>query len=167
MKNVKILILSGVLAAIILASIISSEKTTVMFFCLVVAFVGLLVGIIRFIVATRARWQALLLTLVPVVLFVVIVWFHIPLRIAFRVYRADFDRAVRQIEEATPPATPFWIGPFRILMAGRRGDSGTPYLATNRADWEINGFVKSPDGFGFNLWSCIKLDDTWSYIEED
>ena len=33
--------------------------------------------------------------------------------------------------------------------------------------YEINGFVRHPDGQGFNLWSCIRLDDAWSYIAED
>ena len=57
--------------------------------------------------------------------------------------------------------------PSRIKMAGRRGDSETPYLSLNQEEWEIDGFVWHPDGYGFNLWSCITLDDAWSYISED
>ncbi len=57
--------------------------------------------------------------------------------------------------------------PSRIKMAGRRGDSGTPYLSLNQEGWEIDGFVWHPDGHGFNLWLCITLDDAWSYISED
>ena len=83
------------------------------------------------------------------------------------IHRAEFDRVASQIEAGIPPATPFWIGPFKIKMAGRRGDSGTPYLSSNQEDWEIDGFVKDPLGRGFNLWSCITLDNEWSYIAED
>jgi len=49
----------------------------------------------------------------------------------------------------------------------RKGDSGTPYLATNTDRQEIDGFVRHPKGLGFNIWSCVDLDDGWSCIAED
>jgi hypothetical protein len=91
----------------------------------------------------------------------------LPLRFVFHLYRTDFDRVAAQIESGTPPPTPFWIGPFRIRMVGRRGDHGIPYVATNEDESEIDGFVKHPDGHGFNLWSSVTLDEAWAYIAED
>lgn len=151
----------------IVISIVVIEDTSVILICLAVALVGLATAAVRSIHAKESRLHAIGLTLAPVVIFVVVAWSHLPLRLAFRVLRPQFDEAALQIQASNPPDAPFWIGPFRIKMAGRRGDSGTPYLASNEDTWEINGFVRHPDGHGFNLWSCITLDDAWSYISED
>ena len=159
------------IVAAVLVSLFLIEHTLVILSCLAVAMVFLMVSLVvsvgRSIHRKHSLWQAMLFTLVPAILFVGIASTHIPLRITFRLYRAEFDRAAAQIEAGDPPATPFWIGPFKIKMAGRRGDSGTPYLSSNQAEWEIEGFVRHPDGHGFNIWSCITLDDEWSYIAED
>jgi len=156
----------AVLAAVIL-SVFLIEDTIVILSCMAVALVGIAVAAVRYIHAKRSRLRVLGVTLAPVVIFVAIAWSHLPVRVVFRILRPRFEQAASQIEAGTPPATPFWIGPFKIKMAGRRGESGTPYLASNEESSEINGFVRHPDGHGFNLWSCITLDDAWSYIAED
>jgi len=168
MKRLKLFIPSTVAVVVaILVSIFLIEETIVILSCLAVGLVALVVAVIQCIHTKHSRWRVLVLTLAPAALFVGIVWSHIPLRIAFRIHRAEFDRVASQIEAGAPPATPFWIGPFRIKMAGHRCDSGTPYLSSNQEEWEIDGFVRHPHGQGFNLWSCITLDDEWSYIAED
>jgi hypothetical protein len=161
--------LSGAIALVlaVLISIAVIEDTSVILLSLAVALVGIAMAIVRCIHAKHSRMRVLGATLAPVIIFVAIFWSHIPLRLTFRMLRPQFEQAALQIKAGTPPATPFWIGPFRIKMAGRRGDSGTPYLASNEETSEINGFVRHPDGHGFNLWSCITLDDAWSYIAED
>ena len=170
MKKLKYFLPSSIaVVAAILVSIFLIEESIGILSCLaVVGLVALTVAGVRCIHTKDSRWRVLVLTLVPAaIIFVGIAWPHIPLRLAFRIYRAEVDRAASQIETGTPPQTPFWIGPFKIKMAGRRGNSGTPYLSSNQDEWEIDGFVKHPEGHGFNLWSCIQLDDTWSYIAED
>ncbi len=107
------------------------------------------------------------MSVIPAVLYIAITLPNIPLKIVFGVYRAEFDQVATQIEKGNPPETPFWIGPFKINKTGlrRRRQTAALYLASNNDKWEINGFVRDPNGF--NLWSCVKLDDSWSYIEED
>ncbi len=168
MKKLKYFLPSSIaVVAAILVSIFLIEESIVILSCLAVGPVVLTVALVRCIHTKDLRWRALVPTLVSAIIFVGIAWPHIPLRLAFKIYRAEFDRAASQIETDTPPQTPFWIGPFKIKMAGRRVNSGTPYLSSNQDESEIDGFVKHPEGHGFNLWSCIKLDDTWSYIAED
>lgn len=157
--------IAGILAVI--ASLVVIEDTGILLLCFAVALVGIATAIVQCIHAKHSRVRALGATLAPVMIFVAIAWSHLPLRLTFRMLRPKFEQAASQIESGNPPSTPFWIGPFRIKMAGRRGDSGTPYLASNEETSEINGFVRHPDGHGFNLWSCITLDDAWSYITED
>ena len=161
--------LPGAIALVlaVLVSITVIEDTCVILLSLAVALAGLAMAIVRCIHAKQSRMRALGAVLAPVVIFVVIFGSRLPVRLTFRMFRPQFEQAALQIKSGNPPATPFWIGPFRIKMAGRRGDSGIPYLASNEETSEINGFVRHPDGHGFNLWSCIALDDAWSYIAED
>ena len=168
MKRLKVF-LPGALAALlaVLVSILFMEETIVILSCLAVALVGLGLASARCIFTKRSRWRAFGSVIAPTILFVAIAGSHIPLRIAFRLHRSQFEQVASQIEAGNPPATPFRIGPFKIKKAGRRSGSGTPYLASNEETYQIDGFVKHPDGHGFNLWSCITLDDTWSYIAED
>jgi hypothetical protein len=168
MNKIKKLIPSviAVLAAI-LVSLFLREDTIGLLASLVVALFALALALARCLRPQRPRWKILVATLVPALLFCVVASSTLPLRLVFRLHRAEFDRVASQIEIGAPPATPFWIGPFKIKMVGRRGDSGTPYVATNQEKSEIDGFVRHPDGHGFNLWSCVRLDDQWSYIAED
>lgn len=143
------------------------EKTAVLLVCWLVGVVSLPVGIARCWHVAGSRWWAFCKRMAPVVLFLAIAGSHLALRLTFRIYRSRFDQVASQIEANQPPVTPFWIGPFHIKMAGRRDPSEYPYLATNQEPWEIDGFVPTPTGGGFNLWSCIRLDSAWSYIAED
>jgi hypothetical protein len=156
----------GVLAAVWL-SLFIREDTIAVLSSMGVGLFAVAFAVAECLRPRRPRWQILAAWLIPAALFTGITCSHLPLRLVFRLYRVDFDRVATRIENGTPPETPFWIGPFRITMVGRRGDSGTPYVATNRDTSEIDGFVKHPKGHGFNLWSCVPLDDAWSYIAED
>ena len=168
MKKLKPFLPSAVaILAACLVSIVLIERVTVILTCAAIVWVTVAVAGVRWALTRTSRWRAIGATIAPAILFVAIAGSHLPLRLAFRLYRSQFEQAALQIEAANPPATPFRIGPFKIRMAGRRGDSGTPYLASNDETYEINGFVRHPDGYGFNLWSCITLDDAWSYIAED
>ena len=168
MKKVKPFLPSAIaILAAVIVSVFLIEDTIVILSCMAVALVGIAVAAVRCIHAKRSRLRVLAVTLAPVVVFVSIAWTHLPVRVVFHTLRLRFEQAASQIEAGAPPATPFWIGPFKIRMAARRGDSGTPYLASNEESYEINGFVRHPEGHGFNLWSCIRLDDAWSYIAED
>jgi len=151
----------------VFVSITLVDDVVVILACMTVALVGLGVAGVRSIQTGGSRWRAFGSAMTPVVLFVAIAWSHVPLHIAFRLHRSQFDEVAAQIEAGDPPVTPFWIGPFKIERAGRRGASGTPYLAVNAEPSEVDGFVRHPDGHGFNLWSCITLDDSWSVIAED
>lgn len=163
----------SVIAAVaaVLTSLFLIEETRVIISCLAVGAVSLMLTVVvsigRSVQGKRSLWHGMLSTLIPGILFIGIASSHVPLRIAFRVYRARFDLVAARIETGNPPATPFWIGPFKIKMLGRRGVPAIPYLGSNEDQWEIEGFVRHPGGGGFNIWSCITLDDKWSYIAED
>jgi hypothetical protein len=168
MIKIKKLIPSGIaVLAAFLVSVFLREDTVGILASFVVALFALALALARCLRPQRPRWQILASTLIPAVVFAGITCSNLPLRLVFRLHRAEFDRVVSQIEMGALPATPFWIGPFKIKMVGRRGDSGTPYVATNEEKSEIDGFVKHPKGNGFNLWSCVTLDDKWAYIAED
>jgi hypothetical protein len=168
MRKMKLILPSAIaILAATVVTVVLVEDTIVLLGCILAALAGITVAAVRCIHSKHSRLRALAVTLAPVIIFIAIAWSHLPLRLTFRALRPQFEHAASQIEAGTPPATPFWIGPFKIKMAGRRGDSGTPYLASNEETSEINGFVRHPDGHGFNLWSCITLDDAWSYIAED
>jgi hypothetical protein len=168
MKKMKLFLPSAIAAlTAVIVTIVLIEDTIVLLACLLVALIGFAVTAVRCIQTKHSRLRALGLTLAPAIVFLAIAWSHFPLRLTFRILRPRFEQVASQIEAGTPPATPFWIGPFKIKMVGRHGEAGTPYLASNAKSYEIDGFVRHPDGRGFNLWSCIRLDDAWSYIAED
>ena len=168
MNKIKKMIPSGIaVLAATLVSLFLREDTVGILASFVVVLFALALALARCLRTQRPRWQILASTLIPAALFAGIACSSLPLRLVFRLHRAEFDRVASQIEMGTPPATPFWIGPFKIKMVGRRGDSGTPYVATNEEKSEIDGFVSHPKGDGFNLWSCVTLDDKWAYIAED
>jgi len=151
----------------VLQSLFVRESSMAVLASMAVGLFALAVAAAGFFRSRRPRWRVAASRLIPAALYISILMSHLPLRAVFRIYRPAFDRAAAMIEKGSPPDTPFWIGPFRIRMAGRRGDSGTPYLATNTDRQEIDGFVRHPKGHGFNIWSCVALDDGWSCIAED
>ena len=165
----KQILFAGV-TALIAATVLSlfiREDSIVILCSMAVGFFAVVFMLVCCILARRSRLQTLLVWLVFAAVFIGVAGSHLPLRLIFRLHRAEFDHVVAFIENGIPPAVPFWIGPFRIAMVGQRGDSETPFLATNNDVSEIDGFVRHPQGHGFNLWSSIKLYDSWSYISED
>ncbi len=111
---------------------------------LVVGQCALVAGVTRCWRPQRHRLSVFTRTLFPAVVFAAVAGSGLPLRFVFHLYRTDFDRVAAQIESGTPPPTPFWIGPFKIKMVGRRGDRGIPYVATNEDESEVDGFVSDP-----------------------
>jgi hypothetical protein len=139
--------------------------------------IGLVVLVVFFVWVVWASWWTAIqvhpkikkkvYAVLPLILYFAIIVTDLPLRLAFTLNRTEFDRVAARVENNDAPQTPFWIGPFRIAMAGKRGGSGAVYLAANSNQWEINGFVPNPEGRGFNLWSASQLDDRWSFVVED
>ncbi len=155
--------------AVVLAMIVSfvlKDARIVTVLSLITGMLALIVTLGYVLLKKEILWKKVISIFIPVILFISVALSHLPLRLVFRIYRAEFDNAASQIETGTPPTMPFWIGPFKIEMTGRKS-ADTIYLATNNTKYEIDGFAKSPNGAGFNLWSCIRLDDTWSYVKED
>ena len=90
-----------------------------------------------------------------------------PLRLAFAIFESRFEAVGDQLVKGEQPKFPTWIGPFRIIDGGVREGSGAPYLMTSGQPYEINGFVRDPEGTYFNLWSITSVSEGWAYIEED
>ena len=109
--------------------------------------------------------QIILHRFVFAAVFVGLVWYNLPLKAVFYVSRPAFEQAASQLLKSGEVKTPFWIGPFRIRYAGVK--NSVPYLGTNKGEWEIEGFVRHPEGEGFNPWSFKKLDRNWAYVSED
>ena len=164
-----LILFAGVTALIAatVSSLFTREDSIVILCSMAAGFFAVAFMLVCCILARRSRLQTLLVWLVFAAVFIGVAGSHLPLRLIFRLHRAEFDHVVAFIENGIPPAVPFWIGPFRITIVGQQGDSKTPFLATNNDVSEIDGFVRHPQGHGFNLWSSIKLDDSWSYISED
>jgi len=158
-------VLAGAIA--IFVSIFIIEKSIVLISCLFAVLITVMAAVVRCNTKKCSRFRALTTTTIPAIIYVGLTLTHIPLRIAFHAYRDEFDNVAKQVEQGNRPETPFWIGPFRIKMTGLCRDSVTPYLASNDDIGEIKGFVRNPEGEGFNLWSLIKLDENWAYITED
>ena len=115
----------------------------------------------------QGRLARTVLLSLPWLLFGAVCWSQAPLRLAFLAYRPQFEQVARSIETGREPQTPLTIGPFRIVAVGRRYGTGTPYLATVGPPGDLEGFVRDPAGRGFNLWSCVRLNDHWSFVSED
>ena len=152
-------------AGAILTSLALIEEVAVHLACCLVGAIGLAIALLRCIAGTRPLWRTVTDSVLPAFVFVAVAWPHFPLRLSFDVYQSQFEHVASQIEAGDAPTTPFWIGPFRIRTTGSR--DGTPYLGLNQEDWEVDGFVRHPEGDGFNLWSSINLNQEWSYVCED
>lgn len=161
MKPILLSLTAAVAAAVV--SLTLKEASLIYLVCALV-FVSASVFTGACLLARQFQWQRIRTVLLPAAVFLIIASTHLPLRLAFFLYRGQFDRLASEIQAGAPVETPVWVGPFRIEMAGRRG---VPYLASNRDRWEIDGFVRDPEGHGFNLWSRIPLDGNWAYISED
>jgi hypothetical protein len=90
-----------------------------------------------------------------------------PLKTAYGLSRRSFDRAAAQVRAGNPPRTPCWIGVFRIRKA-EVYHNGIACLWTDDDPGGPCGFVQhGSDDLPFNLWSHMRLDDSWQFIAED
>lgn len=92
---------------------------------------------------------------------------HAPLRVAFVYSEPEFDSLAERLMNQEDVDFPLWVGPFRVVDGGIREGAQVPYLMTSGDVHEINGFVRHPTGYGFNIWSMISLGGNWSYVRED
>ena len=134
--------------------------------CFVVVLVAIGITTLRALPKSRPRWRELILDLVPVALFILIVLTKLPLVWAFQVWQADFESVAQEYPPGTPPPAPFSIGPFEIKNV-KHNSKGTVFLVTRVDPAGSEGFVRHPEGKGFNLWSCRPRDSNWSFIAED
>ncbi len=162
-----ILCLAASSIAAILLSVWVREESLVYLVSFLIAALGAGSAIVGGVAAVGYRRQALLLTLAPTIVFVVLSCSHWPLKLAFHFYEDEFEAIARSLENGEVLQTPTRVGPFRIQEVGRRSDGAVPYLDVRGRKGEIVGFVRHPLGEGFNLWSCITLTDNWSFIAED
>lgn len=84
--------------------------------------------------------QIILNRFVFAMFFIGLLWYNLPLKVAFWACRPTFERIASKLQESEDVKTPFWIGPFRIQYVGLKND--VPYLGTNKGEWEIEGFVR-------------------------
>ena len=86
---------------------------------------------------------------------------------AFAFSRRSFDQVASQLVAGTAPQTPGRIGLFFIEKA-EVNRQGIVCLWTDNDPAGPNGFVQNsnPD-VTFNLWSKLRLDETWHFIAED
>lgn len=163
-------ILMALLAFIfaIVFSIWVREDDAVIILCTLLAVVVACVGG-RFLVGNRdartsGAWIAVLFS-VGVPVFVAIT--DAPLKLAFWFVESRLETLANDVTIGNPPVTPFRAGIFVIKQVGVRGTPPVPFFLTSGDLGEINGFVRHPNGYGFNVWSSIRLNDNWAYIAED
>ncbi len=165
MKAVAIIL--GALALSVFLSLIVRERVAVLLATLLIILIWIFSVSILACIRKKFHWRTATVHLCSLTIFATSSLYSLPLKLAFSVYEAEFENAVARLSDhSTPSITPMRIGPFTIHQIGQR-KSGVPYLATNKDSWEINGFVRHPEGHGFNLWSEITLNENWAYIAED
>ncbi len=159
--------LIAAIVAIFISLLLVDHLVVTWILCPLVGLAAITAGKLRILDRKHARSRLFAATLAPAIIFILIAVSQIPVRVTFWLYRPQFDRILSQVQAGAPPTTPLWVGPFKIQTVGHRGDSATPYLATNEQPNEINGFIKQADNRHFNLWSCLSLNQGWAYIVED
>jgi len=99
-----------------------------------------------------------------------------PLKLTFAASRPEFEAMARKLDAGHEMTVPRKLGRFIIVKAEMR--NGRPCLWTDTDPSGFSGFVRNPYGGvnmakglypndAFNLWSCIKLDGDWAFIDED
>ncbi len=112
---------------------------------------------------------------VALTVLVLIGMFSVPLRVAFRLYRAEFSARIMDGLWDPPPRTNGFTptpprplgstGPFRVISSGSR--RGTTYFQLEGSGNEFHGFVYQRTEGDYNVGTSIPLGDGWFYIEED
>lgn len=90
-----------------------------------------------------------------------------PLHAAYACSRGSFEAVAQRVRDGEIIATPLRAGLFKIRRAelSRRG---IVCLWTHPDPGGNAGFVQCPrEDMPFNLWSIVRLDDHWQFIQED
>ena len=100
--------------------------------------------------------------------------FNWPLKVAYTFSRPAFDQLGQRVIAGEMIKTPRRIGWFRVERVEAPGPAPNGIDEHGLRLWTgihangNTGFVKaSPDELRFNLWSHLKLDETWQFISED
>ena len=145
----------------ILASLWPVEPAMLAMACIVLAFATL--STFPFVRSLRLLF-ARVTTLAVLLSVITSNW---PLRAAFALSRTSFDRIAAQVLAENPPETPCMVGLFRIEKA-HVDRHGIVCLWTDIDPSGATGFVQYRcDDLPFNLWSRMRLDDSWQFIQED
>jgi hypothetical protein len=94
---------------------------------------------------------------------------HWPLRLAFSLFRSDFDRLADRVEQGDPLRLPERVGWFVIRQAGVNRAGVTCLWSSLDPDGN-GGFVRCPAGdvrTKVNLWSMRQVGDNWHLVFED
>ncbi len=156
--------------SVVLISAAAAEKTLVLLAgflaCAVTVILALaLVNSARF--EREQVWPILARALGSLAIIFCVLVTHWPLRIAHLLSRSSFDRLALELRAGRQMAAPQWVGFFFIKKA-EVDRNGIVCLWTNPHPGGNTGFVRcGPKRVPFNLWSMVKLDDTWQFISED
>ena len=150
--------------AILLAVAISLrplEPFLLAFFCVILA---LSIGPFLAITETRSHLNLGILTVGVLVSIAATNW---PLRIAYASSVSSFERAALQIRNGQEISTPCMVGAFRIAKAEIYFNDVICFWTDCDPSGQT-GFVQcGPNDPPFNLWSHIRLNDSWQFISED
>ncbi|MEO1591700.1 MAG: hypothetical protein AAFU71_10460 [Cyanobacteria bacterium J06632_22] len=111
---------------------------------------------------------------VAIALILSIMVFHWPLRLAYAFSRPAFNQIAAQVTAGETIATPQRVGWFWIEEIAlpehlfSYAEDGIVCLWTGVHPFGNTGFVQTTsDNLPFNLWTHLKLDNTWQFIAED
>ncbi len=119
------------------------------------------------------HWVFRSATAVPLALIIAVsvIWTGWPLRGHFLLVRPIMDSMADRLEKGENVETPVQVGLLRVQMAEVDGwHGGVPCLWTDLYKGGYTGFVRTTSDkvdSQFNLWSNLKLDRNWQFIEED
>ena len=94
---------------------------------------------------------------------------HWPMRLAFELSRATFERQAAIIATGAGAKTPMRVGPYLVHQSGVK-PRGSVYFWTNANSAGPVGFVKCASNdldADFNVWFSLPLGRGWHVVVED
>lgn len=109
-------------------------------------------------------WAAIPLAFIVIASVAITEW---PLRLNYMLARPSMNAIAARVQKGHKVKTPIQLGLFRIKKVELR--NGIVCLWTTTDTGGDSGLVNTtPQGsHSFNLWSTLRLDNDWQYIEED
>jgi hypothetical protein len=152
------------------ASVALMEQTAVIL-CGVLAFAVAVVMTCTLVGFARSRrqrlWPILVAAAACLALIASVPYAHWPLRAAYFLSRASFERLAQDACSGRPAAGPVRVGLFTVKQV-EVNRHGIVCLWVDTDPAGRTGFVQcGPVHVPFNLWSMIILDDRWQFIAED